>query len=165
MKNGRLGEIMTLAESTSGSDTFADAGTDAAGRGWVTWQSMRAGEGDIFCRYFDPGFGGWSKEIAVAEEKGGDWEPRLAFDDGDGAWVLYDSSRGNEFNLYLARVGLDGKVDTHKIAHSPNYEGRGSIAANSASDNSFFCGGTRKYRNLMAPLAGSRVSVLTDAGI
>ena len=41
--------------------------------------------------------------------------------------MLYDSSRGNEFNLYLARVGLGGEVETVPIAHSPMYEGRGSI--------------------------------------
>ena len=31
---------------------------------------------------------------------------------GDDAWIAYDSSRGNEFNLYLARVKLYGSVET-----------------------------------------------------
>lgn len=121
------GEVIELAHS-AGSDSFADAGTDGAGRVWVAWQSMRAGEGDVFCRYLDADSEKWSEEIAVADAPGGDWEPRLAFDGGGGAWVLYDSSRGNEFNLYLARVDLKGGVETIPIAHSPKYEGRGAIA-------------------------------------
>ncbi|MCP5541165.1 MAG: hypothetical protein H7A52_13560 [Akkermansiaceae bacterium] len=128
LSDGKPGEATILSRS-SGSDTFADAGTDAAGRVWVVWQSMRAGEGDIFTRYFDPKAGEWSKEIAVTTEKGGDWEPRVAFDAADGAWIVYDSSRGNEFNLYLARVGLDGAVETKPIAHTPRYEARAAIAA------------------------------------
>ena len=29
-----------------------------------------------------------------------------------GAWVIFDSSRGNEFNISAARVGLDGRGTT-----------------------------------------------------
>ncbi|MCB1089331.1 MAG: hypothetical protein KDM63_20000, partial [Verrucomicrobiae bacterium] len=126
--DGSAGELVALAKS-GGSDTFADAGTDAAGRVWVTWQSMRAGEGDIFARYLNPETGQWSDELTVTKETGGDWEPRIAFDGNDGTWILYDSSRGNEFNLYLAHVSLDGKVETFPIGHSPRFEGRADIAA------------------------------------
>ncbi len=126
--NGQLGAGEIVAKS-SASDTFADAGTDADGRVWVVWQSMRAGEGDIFCRYYEPGAAMWSEELTVSAEEGGDWEPRIAFDgSGEGAWVVYDSSGGNEFNLYLAHIGLDGKLlGEYPIAHSLNYEARASI--------------------------------------
>ena len=126
-KDGERGELVVLADS-DGADSFADAGTDPEGRVWVTWQSMRAGEGDVFARFFDPGFGGWSQEIPVADAPGGDWEPRVAFA-GGATWVVYDSSRGNEFNLYLAKVDAEGGVDTVPIAHSPRYEARPEIAA------------------------------------
>ncbi|MCB1233083.1 MAG: hypothetical protein KDN19_22765, partial [Verrucomicrobiae bacterium] len=127
LADGKPGELLTLAKS-AGSDTFADAGTDAKGRAWVTWQSMRAGEGDIFSRFYDPAKGEWSDEIAVTTETGGDWEPRIAFAD-DAAWIVYDSSRGNEFNLYLAKVTNDGAAETFPVGHSPRYEGRADIAA------------------------------------
>ena len=132
--DGKTGEILTLAESP-GSDSFADAGTDSKGRVWVTWQSMRAGEGDIFARYLDPVSDKWSAEISVATQAGGDWEPRLAFDEKGGAWIVYDSSRGNEFNLYLARVDLEGGVDTQPIAHSPRYEARASITTSADGES------------------------------
>lgn len=126
-KDGKAGELLTLADS-EGADSFADAGTDPEGRVWVTWQSMRAGEGDIFARFLEPESGAWSDEIAISEKPGGDWEPRIAFA-GGATWVVYDSSRGNEFNLYLARVDAGGGVETMPIAHSPRYEARAEIAA------------------------------------
>jgi hypothetical protein len=125
---GKLEPPLTLASSEA-SDTFADAGTDHAGRVWVVWQSLRRGQGDIFARWLDPKSNQWSKEIAVSEPEGGNWEPRLAFDGRDGAWVVFDSSRGGEFNLYLAHVGMDGKAKEQSLTSSPEYEARASIAA------------------------------------
>ncbi len=126
--DGKLDEPTKLATSDA-SDTFADARTDHAGRVWVVWQSLRRGQGDIFTRWLDPKSGKWSKEIAVSKPEGGNWEPRLAFDGRDGAWVVFDSSRGGEFNLYLAHVGLNGKVKEQQLTTSPEYEARASIAA------------------------------------
>ncbi|MBI5801600.1 MAG: hypothetical protein HZA92_12880 [Verrucomicrobia bacterium] len=123
---GKLGATTTLAES-AGSDTFADAGTDHAGRVWVAWQSLRRGQGDIYTRWLDPKSGQWSKEIAVSKPEGGNWEPRLAFDGQDGAWVVFDSSRGGEFNLYLTRVAPGGGVKEHQLTSSPDYEARARI--------------------------------------
>jgi hypothetical protein len=129
VKDGVPGEAVTLARS-EGSDSFADSGTDAKGRVWVTWQSMRAGEGDIFARFYDPESAKWSDEIAVGIEAGGDWEPRIAFaGEPECAWILYDSSRGNEFNLYLAKVSVEGTEATYPVAHSERYEARGDIGA------------------------------------
>lgn len=130
-RNEKAGEPVTLASSDA-SDSFADAGSDARGRVWVTWQSLRAGEGDVHARHYDPSTGEWSPEIAVATEAGGDWEPRVSFLPGDdAAWILYDSSRGNEFNLYLARTTAAGEVTTSTIGASPAYEARGSLAPTS----------------------------------
>ncbi len=125
---GKLAEPIKIAESKA-SETFADAGTDAAGRFWVAWQSMRNGQADIYVRHLDARSGTWSKEIPVAAHPDGDWEPRLAFDGRDGAWVAFDSARGDEFNIYLARVELDGRVELRTVTSSPAYEGRVSVAS------------------------------------
>ncbi|MEO0414143.1 MAG: hypothetical protein AAF226_04220, partial [Verrucomicrobiota bacterium] len=119
-----LSEKQKIADSDA-SEAFADAGTDSLGRVWVTWQSFRAGEGDIYARVLANEV--WSEEIAVTTETGGDWEPDLAFDSAGHGWVIYDSSRGNEFNLYLAKVSVDGVLNTYPVAHSEFYEARASI--------------------------------------
>ncbi len=119
------GEIITLASSENGGNAFAKAATDRAGRVWVAWQGMRGGLSDVFCRYFDPVKKEWSKEVPVTTDPGGDWEPCIAFDGKDGAWIFYDSSRGNEFNIYATHVAPDGTVgETKVIIQTPRYEGR-----------------------------------------
>jgi hypothetical protein len=128
VRDGKPAAVDVISDS-EGSDTFADAGTDAAGRVWVVWQSMRRGTADVFTRYYDPKDARWSREIAVTPDETGNWEPRVAFDGKDGAWIVYDSSRGDEFNVYAARVGLDGKVVTKTVTRSPEYEARVSVAS------------------------------------
>ncbi len=123
-----LGKPVALAD-TDAAEAFAVAGTDAKGRVWVTWQSFRAGEGDVFARYRDSASNQWSKEFVVTDQVGGDWSPSIAFDREGNAWIAYDSSRGNEFNLYLARINAEGKVKEFPIGHSNKYEARSSLTA------------------------------------
>lgn len=125
---GRVEAEITLAESAA-SDTFADAATDPAGRVWVVWQSMRRGQADVFARWLDPKTKEWSPEIAVSNKTGGNWEPRIAFDQNNAAWVVFDSSRGGEFNLFLARISPEGQVEERQLTHSARYEARARIAA------------------------------------
>lgn len=123
------GEI-TLGAAANGGNVLAAAATDRQGRVWVTWQSLRGGLSDIFCRTYDPAAKTWSPEVQVTHDPAGDWEPCLAFDDRAGAWVLFDSSRGNEFNIYAVRVGLDGTVGKAKpLIKTERYEARASAAS------------------------------------
>jgi hypothetical protein len=124
---GQLEAEQTLAAS-EGSDTFADAGCDHLGNVWVTWQSMRRGQGDIFARRWDAKSGQWTNPVQVSKPAGGNWEPRLALDGRDGAWIVFDSSRGGDFNLYLAHVGLDGAVKEQPLTSTPEYEARARVA-------------------------------------
>jgi hypothetical protein len=126
--NGILDPEITLAES-EGSDTFSDAATDPAGRTWVVWQSMRRGQADVFARWHDPKNHSWSPEIQVSRGDGGYWEPRIAFGADGSAWVVFDSSRGGEFNLFISRVTPDGAVEEHALTNSPRYEARARVAA------------------------------------
>ena len=48
-----LGKSVKIADSQA-AEAFVDAGTDSKGRIWATWQSMRAGEADIYVRFYDP---------------------------------------------------------------------------------------------------------------
>jgi hypothetical protein len=125
---GPGGEI-ELAASADAGNSFADAGTDASGRVWVVWQEIRPGASRIRLRHWTEGKG-WSDPVKVSDDApGGHWEPRLAFTDTEGAWVVYDSSAGSEFNLHLARIGLDGAVKDRELAATPDYEARAAIAA------------------------------------
>ena len=118
-------QTMTLATTPSGGNVFAKAATDPTGKVWVVWQGMRGTLADIFCRIYDPALKTWSPEIQVTTDTGGDWEPCITFDHQNTAWILYDSSRGNEFNIYATPVTADLKVGATKpLIATDRYEGR-----------------------------------------
>lgn len=127
--NGAPGDEVVLAASDDAGNSFADAATDAVGRVWVVWQEIRPGASRIRLKHWTEAEG-WSELIDVSGEgQGGHWEPRLAFSDAEGAWVVYDSSAGSEFNLRLARVAPDGMVKNRDLVATPDYEARAAIAA------------------------------------
>lgn len=127
---GEVGEEIELAASKDAGNTFADAGKDPSGRVWVTWQEVRPGDSRVWTKYCSPDGKTWSDAIRVSStEEGGNWEPRLAFTDTEGAWIVYDLSADSEFNLHLARVKMDGTVQEKVLVGTPDYEARASIAA------------------------------------
>jgi hypothetical protein len=134
VRDGKVeGDITTLASSANGGNAFAKSGTDATGNVWVVWQGMRGKLADVYCRVFDAKKKAWSAEIVVADDAGGDWEPCVAFDGQGGAWVLYDSSLGNEFNIYATHIDSAlkaGKPQT--LIATERYEGR--VSAVGAKD-------------------------------
>ncbi len=134
IRDGKVeGDITTLASSPNGGNVFAKSGTDNSGNVWLAWQGMRGKLADVFCRVFDVKKGAWSAEITVADDAGGDWEPCVAFDGKEGAWVLYDSSLGNEFNIYATRIGADLKAGKPRtLIATDRYEGR--VSAVGAKD-------------------------------
>ncbi|HBJ87034.1 MAG TPA: hypothetical protein DDZ88_24885 [Verrucomicrobiales bacterium] len=128
--DGKAEDEIELAAAADAGSTFVDAGTDASGRVWVTWQEVRPGASQIWARHWSAEKKAWSEAIRVSTQKeGGNWEPRLACTDTAGAWIVYDSSAGSEFNLRLACVKIDGSVEDKVLVQTPDYEARASIAA------------------------------------
>ena len=131
--DGKLGPEMVLASSPEAGSTFCDMGTAPDGKAWVTWQEVRPGSSQIWARHWQAGQTEWSAPIHVSKDQpGGHWEPRLAFSDAEGAWIVYDCSAGGEFNLQLARVKADGSVANEVLVKTPDYEARASIAFDGA---------------------------------
>ena len=127
------GEVVKLAGGP-GSNVFADAKTDRRGRVWVAWQRFSGGHSDIFAAYYDPKGGTWSKPLQVTKHAAGDWEPRLAFGKGDEALIVFDSYRGGNFDVWLARVSPAGEVRVAPVAATARHEARAAAAG--AADGS-----------------------------
>lgn len=126
---GVVEEEIALGISETAGHSFVDAGTDSSGRVWVVWQEIIPGASRILGRHWTSETKTWSDTIRVSDgSPGGHWEPRLAFTDTEGVWVVYDSSAGSEFNLRLARVAVDGKVIDRELLSTPDYEARAAIA-------------------------------------
>jgi hypothetical protein len=128
LASGVLEAEQTLSSLPDAGSSFADAGTDPSGRPWVVWQEVRPGVSRIHARHWNPKKQAWSNTLEISSGKeGGQWEPRIAFADADGAWVVYDSSAGSEFNLHLAHVRTDGMVKDQILVQTPDYEARAAI--------------------------------------
>ncbi len=126
--DGKLEAETPIAAHPDAGCGFADAGTDAAGRVWVTWQEIRPGRSQVWTRYWKDG--NWSSAVRVStSSEGGNWEPRIAFSDAAGAWIVYDCSSGSEFNLRLAHITPEGLVKDRLLTNTPDYEARASLAA------------------------------------
>ena len=126
---GRIdGEIVTVSK-LPGNDLFPDVKADARGRVWAVWQNFNGGKSDVFAAHCESGAAAWSKPIQVTKNAAGDWEPRLAFGKADEALIVFDSSRGGNFDVLLARVSPAGKVRITPIAATDRYEARAEAAA------------------------------------
>ncbi len=128
--NGVLEEEMELAASANAGASFADAVADSAGRVWVAWQEVKPGASQIWTCHWSAKEAKWSEPVRVSQAKeGGNWEPRLAFTDANGAWIAYDNSARSEFNLRLAHVTVNGEVKDRSLLETPEYEARASISS------------------------------------
>jgi len=133
VKPAELGDVTkVLASSPNGGNVFAKAATSPTGDVWCVWQGMRGAQADVFCRVYVARKKGWSAEIHVTKDSAGDWEPCVAFA-GDDAWIFFDSSRGNEFNIYATKISADLQVgETKQLIATDRYEGR--VSAVGAKD-------------------------------
>jgi hypothetical protein len=125
-----LGRPVRLT-SSPGNDIFPDVGTDRHGKVWVTWQYFENRVASVMAKHGEGSPVKWSDAITVTNgDKGGDWEPRLAFGAGEEALIVFDSYRNGDFDLYLIKVAPEGSVsDPIALAQTERYEARGEAAA------------------------------------
>ena len=111
-----------------GNDIFPDLGTDRMGRPWLVWQRFTNGVSHVFAKVRDKN-GTWSDDIPLGGERAGNWEPRLAFGEKGEAFVVFDSYRNGDFDLFLCRISPAGKAGAPiPLAKTPRYEARGEAA-------------------------------------
>ncbi len=120
------GDGADVVAADSGNHVFADAKTDRKGRVWVVWQNLRMGSSRIHAGLID----GNTRKIRRFEIHGErDWEPRLAFGNGDEALIVHDSYRNGDYDLFLTRLKPNGEHSVQPIVATDHYEARGSAVA------------------------------------
>ncbi|MDP6544371.1 MAG: hypothetical protein QGH60_10295 [Phycisphaerae bacterium] len=117
------GETVAISKAP-GANIFPNAKTDRNGRVWAAWQKFQGGDNDIYAAYLDPKKKAWSDPIRVTKHPAGDWEPRLAFGKNDEALIVFDSYRGGNYDVYLAKVTPEGKTTISPIVATKRYEAR-----------------------------------------
>ena len=81
-----------IADSDA-AEAFVTAGNRLEGPG-LGFLAILGGRSGCFATSSTPKSGKWSNEIAVAIQKGGDWEPSIAFDQEGHAFGLSTTARG-----------------------------------------------------------------------
>ncbi len=122
---GKLGDPVAITQS-EGNEFNPDAGSDSSGRVWVVWQSLRSRDSEVYAKTFDPETSQWSRERRIGESKA-DWEPRLAFGPDGTVYVVFDSYRNGDYDIFLATMSKGHGSDETEIAAisaSPDYEAR-----------------------------------------
>lgn len=131
-----LGEPIRITDG-GGNDIFPDIGTDRRGRVWVTWQNLENGIASVRARHGSGDPVNWSETIVVTTGRGGgDWEPRLAFGEGEEALLVFDSYRSGDFDVYLTRVSPEGTAsDPLPLAQTDRYQARAEAATSQDGKN------------------------------
>lgn len=108
-------------------DTSPQLWSDVTGRTVVVWQGFRQRAGgrpssSIFVRQL--GDSGWGPEVRVTDHDGNDWAPSVALDSSGAVWVIYDSYRNGNYDVFMTRVH-GGRVEREiTVAATPRFEAR-----------------------------------------
>jgi len=105
--------------------------SDGKGRAALVWQGFRKRQSSAYSSIFLRILEGenWSDEIRVTDEGANDWDPAVALDSKDTAWVAYDSYRNGNYDVFLAQVqSRTIRQAAIPVAVSPAFEARATIA-------------------------------------
>ncbi len=114
-----------------GSDHQLSVAAGRDGRIWITWQSFRNGNGDIFAKVRANGV--WSADAVVEDHPANQWQPSISVDGTGRAWVGFDSYENGNYDVYLKSLHLDGGEITPEaripVAQSPDFEAHANVLA------------------------------------
>ncbi|HYM12320.1 MAG TPA: DUF3604 domain-containing protein [Bryobacterales bacterium] len=128
-KAGRWQSALHLTDA--GSNMFHRVAS-AAGRIFLTWQSFRNGQSDIYLRVFDGGQ--WLPEQRVSESLANDWEPAVAAADGS-AYIAWDGYEKGNYDVYFRAYSgseRNGRLEpVQAVTATPRFEAHASLAVDS----------------------------------
>ena len=121
--------------SAKGTDFQLAAAQGDDGSLWITWQSFRNGNGDIFAQCLRKGK--WlDKDIPVSTSPANEWQPAISVDAQGHAWIGYDSYENGNYDVFLTSLQLNQGACKQgpriAIAQSQDFEAHASVLADSS---------------------------------
>jgi hypothetical protein len=106
--------------------------SNGKGRFALVWQAFRGKNSNIFLKTFDGER--WSREVRVTNRAANDWEPAVALDSKNTAWITYDSYKSGSYDVFLTSVAAGGVEASAEIpvATTLNMEARATVAVDTA---------------------------------
>jgi len=112
--------------SGEGTNTFHRAVSTPGGQVFVTWQSFRRGQSDIYLRAFAGGK--WSAEMRLSESPAKDWEPAIAAGPNGAAYVAWDSYDQGNYDIQFRAWERGALSELRLVTSSPKFQAHASVA-------------------------------------
>jgi hypothetical protein len=109
------------------SDFNVQSASDAKGNAIVVWQSFRAGNSDVYARWFRAGR--WGAETLISSSSANDWEPAVALDAAGTAWISWDNYEHGNYDVLLRAFGGNSPGVTIPITTEPTAQFHSTVAA------------------------------------
>ncbi len=120
-----LGPPLQLTKN-SGNDIHPRTRTDGQGNIWLVWQSLREGNSDIYAIRAS-GFDRKFKEIRITTHAADNWDPDIAIDSSGNAFVVWDTYRNGDYDIYMRSVTPQGNLGEEiPVSATSNYEAHAS---------------------------------------
>lgn len=131
MNHGR-GWQQERVTTAVGTDCHLRATMSKDGALWITWQSFRKGNADIYFQRYHRGR--WlESDIAVTNSIANDWQPSISVDAQGRAWIAYDSYENGNYDIFLRSVFMNerqAKLGARiAISQSRDFEACASVLA------------------------------------
>ncbi len=103
---------------------------DGQGAVWVIWSENVQGNWDIYARRFDPKSSSWSETVRLTDDPGSDINVVAVTRATDGTlWCAWQGFRGDNFDVFLARVTPQGAADLNRVSTSDSNDWYPDLAA------------------------------------
>ncbi len=110
----------------AGSSTFHRAAAGPDGNVFVTFQSYRGAQSDIYLKAFTRG--AWAPEIRLSESRANDWEPAIATAPDGSAHVAWDTYDAGNYDIHF-RSWQGGKLSPlRKLTSSAKFQAHAAVA-------------------------------------
>jgi len=103
------------------------------GKVWVTWESNRSGNYDIWCKTIPDGGTTWSSASQITTDPDSDSQPAITQTDDGKVWVVWESWRSGNLDIWYT-TSSDGGTSWFSACRFTNFTGYdGSAAATALS--------------------------------
>jgi Protein of unknown function (DUF3604) len=109
-----------------GTDSFHRAAASPDGTVFVTWQSFRGGQSDIYMRA--RGRDGWSPEVKVSESTANDWEPAMAAGPDGTAYIAWDTYDRGNYDVSFRSWRAGALSPLRRVTAGPRFQAHAAVS-------------------------------------
>ncbi|MFQ5811409.1 MAG: TolB family protein, partial [Armatimonadota bacterium] len=124
-----------MAVTTGGSHDYRPAVTvDSFNRVWAVWERDVGGQNDLYYSFYQSPGGPWTMPLALTTDPGEDRKPAVAADSAGKVWVVWESDRTGNTDIFASRWDGVGWSDPLQLTGSPAADEEAQVFIGSGGD-------------------------------